>query len=100
MDTGYGLSVGIIGDYLNGEDKPLLAALQRCASMSKDKCSLFNHGKDAIYIYRNASSIAEAESHIKACDDKIKTFFPGYDVDVFIPHQNSWGNFSMQALRN
>jgi hypothetical protein len=100
MDRGYPIAAGIIGDYFDAQDLALYHVLKRCAGMSKDKCALFNHGKDASYIFANSPSVAEAQAQILACDKKIKTYFPDYQVDLFVPHQNSWNSYALQAVRN
>jgi hypothetical protein len=98
MDNNIGVSVGIIGDYVNGQDAALFAALLRCTSLSPDKCALFNHGSNAEYIFGNAVSVAEAKDQIQRCDTKIKSLFPGYTTQLFCPHQNSWNDYAQQAV--
>jgi hypothetical protein len=99
MDNNVAFSAGIIGGFFSGDDVPLYQTLQRCAQMSKDRCALFNHGRDAAYLFGQASSVAEAKAEIKYCDDQIKSLFPGYHVEMMVPHQNSWGQYLLQALR-
>jgi hypothetical protein len=98
MDNSIGVSVGIIGDYVNGQDAALFTALLRCTSLSPDKCALFNHGSNAEYIFGDAVSVAEAKDQIQRCDTKIKTLFSGYSTQLFCPHQNSWNAYAQQAV--
>jgi hypothetical protein len=99
MDREIGVSAGIIGDYFNGSDSQLYSALQRCVSVGADKCALANRGTDSRYKFGAAVSSSEAKAHIESCDAKIKTLFPGYEVPVFIPYQNSWNQHTLEALR-
>lgn len=99
MDRGVAVSAGIIGDYFTGEDVPLYTALQRCASLGPDLCALFNHGADATFTYASATSTAEAYNRMKTCDDKIHTLFNNYKVELFVPHQNSWNQYTLAAAK-
>lgn len=99
MNNNLGVSAGIISDVFDAQDSALYAVLQRCAAMSKDKCALFNHGKDASYIFADAPSVASAKAQIQVCDAKIKQYFNNYQVEMFIPHQNSWGQNLLTALK-
>jgi hypothetical protein len=99
MDRGVGVSAGIIGDYVNGEDPAIYAALLRCASMNPEKCALFNHGSNAKFVFGNSTSVQEAKEQIENCDKKIKMLFPGYDIQMFTPHQNSWNSYAFEAVK-
>jgi hypothetical protein len=90
MERNIGVSVGIIGSFVNGDDPVLYSALQRCVAAGSDKCALFNHGSDAAYIFGTAASVEEAKEQIQGCDTKIRSLFPGYRPQLFAPHQNSW----------
>jgi hypothetical protein len=94
------VSVGIIGNYVNGKDTVIMGALNRCVAKGADKCAIFNHGSDALYHFGDAKSVAEAQLQIKQCDDKIKSLFPGYLPELFVPHENSWAPSTITALQN
>jgi hypothetical protein len=100
IDNGVGISVGIISDSFTGQDPVIYNALKRCEAQGMDKCTIWNHGTDAAYHYGEAASVAEAQQKVQACDTKIKTIFPGYQPFLMVPHENSWGPFLLQALRN
>ena len=99
VDRGYGLSAGIIGQYFNGADTNLYNALWRCVNAGADKCAIFNHGWDDSFEFATANSVAQARTPIQNCETKIKTYFPGYNLEVFVPHQNSWNKHTLTALR-
>ncbi len=99
MDKGVAVSAGIIGDYVTGEDDVIMTPLKRCVNLGTSKCALFNHGADASYTYGSATSTSQAYTRMKTCDDKIKTLFPGYTVDLFVPHQNSWNQYTLAAAK-
>jgi hypothetical protein len=94
------VSVGIIGNYVSGTDPVIMGALNRCIAKGADKCAIFNHGSDAAYHFGEAKSVAEAQLQIKQCDDKIKSLFPGYVPELFVPHENSWAASTITALQN
>jgi hypothetical protein len=94
------VSVGIIGNYVNGGDPVIMGALNRCIAKGSDKCAIFNHGSDAAYHFGEAKSVAEAQLQIKQCDDKIRSLFPGYVPELFVPHENSWAASTITALQN
>jgi hypothetical protein len=100
IDNGVGISVGIISDSFTGQDPVIYDALKRCEAQGMDKCTIWNHGTDAAYHYAEAASVAEAQQKVQACDTKIRTIFPGYQPFLMVPHENSWGEFLLQALRN
>jgi hypothetical protein len=100
IDNGVGVSVGIISDSFTGKDPVIYNALTRCIAQGMDKCALWNHGTDAAYHFGEATSVAEAQQHVQSCDTKIKTVFPGYQPFLMVPHENSWGPYLLQALRN
>jgi hypothetical protein len=100
IDNGVGISVGIISDSFSGQDPVIYNALKRCVAQGMDKCTIWNHGTDAAYHYGEAASVAEAQQKVQACDTKIKTIFPGYQPFLMVPHENSWGPYLLQALRN
>jgi hypothetical protein len=100
IDNGVGVSVGIISDSFTGQDPIIYDALKRCEAQGMDKCTIWNHGTDAAYHFGEASSVADAQQHVQSCDTKIKTIFPGYQPFLMVPHENSWGPFLLQALRN
>jgi hypothetical protein len=100
IDNGVGVSVGIISDTFNGADSIVYDALKRCVAQGMDKCAIWNHGQDAAFRYGEATSLEEVQQRVQACDTKIKTYFPGYEPFLMAPHQNSWGPFLLQALRN
>ncbi len=99
MDRGIAVSAGIIGNYVTGQDVPLYNALKRCVGLGPYKCALFNHGADASFTYSSATSVSDAYTRMKSCDDKIKSLFPGYEVDLFVPHQNAWNQYTLQAVK-
>jgi len=99
MDKGVAVSAGIIGDYVTGEDDVIMTPLKRCVNLGTSKCALFNHGADASYTYGSATSTSQAYTRMKTCDDKIKALFPGYTVDLFVPHQNSWNQYTLAAAK-
>jgi hypothetical protein len=99
MDNNIGVSVGIIGDYVNGDDPALYTSLLRCVSLGADRCALFNHGSNAQFIFGDSTSVAQAKEQIQKCDTKIKTLFPGYRTQMFTPHQNSWNNYVWKAVQ-
>jgi hypothetical protein len=100
IDNGVAVSVGVIGDYFSGEDPIMYDVLKRCVAQGNDKCAIWNHGTDAVYHYGEAPSVADAQQHVQSCDTKIRTLFPGYEPFLMVPHENSWGPFLLQALRN
>jgi hypothetical protein len=100
IDNGVGVSVGIISNSFTGQDPIIYNALKRCVDQGMDKCAIWNHGTDAAYHFGEAASVQEAQKRIQTCDTKIKTYFPGYQPFLMAPHQNSWGPFLLQALRN
>jgi hypothetical protein len=100
IDNGVGISVGIISDSFTGQDPVIYNALKRCVAQGMDKCTIWNHGTDAAYHYGEAASVAEAQQKVQACDTKIRTVFPGYQPFLMVPHENSWGPYLLQALRN
>jgi hypothetical protein len=100
IDNGVGISVGIISDSFTGQDPIIYNALKRCEAQGMDKCTIWNHGTDAAYHYADATSVAEAQQKVQACDTKIRTIFPGYQPFLMVPHENSWGPYLLQALRN
>jgi hypothetical protein len=100
IDNGVGVSLGIISDSFSGNDPVIYNALTRCVAQGMDKCALWNHGTDAAYHFGEATSVADAQQHVQSCDTKIKTIFPGYQPFLMVPHENSWGPFLLQALRN
>eukprot|EP00599_Poterioochromonas_sp_BG-1_P000031 CAMPEP_0173144554 /NCGR_PEP_ID=MMETSP1105-20130129/7294_1 /TAXON_ID=2985 /ORGANISM="Ochromonas sp., Strain BG-1" /LENGTH=765 /DNA_ID=CAMNT_0014058241 /DNA_START=18 /DNA_END=2315 /DNA_ORIENTATION=+ len=97
MDRGIAVSAGIIGNYFTGEDVPLYSALQRCVGLGPDKCALFNHGEDAAYTYDQATSTSVAYTHMKVCDDKVRSLFSDYQMELFVPHQNAWNQYTLAA---
>jgi hypothetical protein len=100
IDNGVGVGTGIISNNFNGQDSVIYNVLKRCVAQGMDKCAIFNHGADATFPYGLAASVQDAQQRIQACDTKIKTYFPGYQPFLMAPHQNSWGPFLLQALRN
>jgi hypothetical protein len=100
IDNGVAVSVGVIGDYFSGEDPIMYDVLKRCVAQGNDKCAIWNHGTDAVYHYGEAPSVADAQQHVQSCDTKIRTLFPGYEPFLMVPHENSWGPFLLQALKN
>jgi hypothetical protein len=100
IDNEVGISAGIISNSFNGGDPIIYNVLKRCVSVGMDKCTIWNHGTDAVYHYKDAASVEEAQQRVQACDTKIKTYFPGYKPFLMTPHQNSWGPYLLQALKN
>jgi hypothetical protein len=100
IDNNVGISVGIISDSFTGQDPIIYNALKRCVAVGMDKCTIWNHGTDAVFHYGEAASVQEAQQKVQACDTKIKTVFPGYQPFLMVPHQNSWGPYLLQALKN
>jgi hypothetical protein len=100
IDNEVGISAGIISNSFNGADPIIYNVLKRCVSVGMEKCTIWNHGTDAVYHYKDAASVEDAQQRIQACDTKIKTYFPGYEPFLMVPHQNSWGPFLLQALKN
>jgi hypothetical protein len=97
MKNNIGVSLGIIGGFFSGVDKPLYAKIKDCLKLGNYRCSLFNHGTDANYIFANAPSVESAKAQVKTCDDRIRALF-NYETEIMIPHQNSWGPYLIQAL--
>lgn len=99
LDRGISVSAGIIGDHFTGADTKIYSAMQKCVSMAAYKCALHNKGADATFVFSNATSVADAKSRIKSCDDRIKSLFPGYQAEVFVPNKNLWNQYTLQALQ-
>lgn len=99
MNNSIPVSVGIIGNFVTGNDVPLYNTLKKCISLGKDRCALFNHGADAVYYYGSSTSVEDAYTHMKVCDDKVKSLFNGYQMEVFVPHQNSWNQNAITAAQ-
>jgi hypothetical protein len=68
-------------------------------SLAPYKCALHNKGADATFVFSNATSVADAKSRIKSCDDRIKSLFPGYQAEVFVPNKNLWNQYTLQAVQ-
>jgi hypothetical protein len=100
IDNGVGISAGVISDDFNGADPVIYNAMKRCASVGMDKCTIWNHGQDAQFHFAEATSVQDAQQRIQKCDAKIKALFPGYQPFLMTPHQNSWGPYLLQALKN
>jgi hypothetical protein len=100
IDNGVGVSVGMISNNFNGVDPIMYDVLKRCVAHGMEKCAIWNHGMDAAFRYGEATTLAEVQARVEGCDTKIKQFFPGYKPFLMAPHQNSWGPFLIQALKN
>jgi hypothetical protein len=100
IDHNVGVTVGIIAGYVGGQDTVIMDMLHRCIQQSPDKCGVFNHGWDAAYHYgSDPNSVSEAYTHLKQADDQIKVLLPGYQVELFVPHENDWGPYVLQAVK-
>jgi hypothetical protein len=100
IDHNVGVTIGIIAGYVAGQDTVIMDMLHRCIQQSPDKCGVFNHGWDAVYHYgADPKSVAEAYTHLKQADDQIKVLLPGYQVEMFIPHENDYGAYALQAVK-
>jgi hypothetical protein len=100
IDNNVGVSVGMISNSFNGVDPIMYDVLKRCVAVGMDKCAIWNHGMDAAFRYGEATTLEEVQARVEGCDTKIKQFFPGYKPFLMAPHQNSWGPFLIQALKN
>jgi hypothetical protein len=100
IDNNVGVSVGMISNNFNGADPIMYDVLKRCVAQGMEKCAIWNHGMDAAFRYGEATTLAEVQARVEGCDTKIKQFFPGYKPFLMAPHQNSWGPFLIQALKN
>lgn len=99
MDRGIPVTASVFGGKVTGADKTLLSALKRCVSLGADKCGLSNYGVDASYTYDQANSSTVAYNHMKVADDKIHTLFPGYTIETFVPYQNAWNEYTLEAAK-
>jgi hypothetical protein len=100
IDHNVGVTIGIIAGSVAGHDSVIMAMLHRCIQQSPDKCGVFNHGWDAVYHYgADPKSAADAYAHLKQADDQIKLLLPSYQVEMFVPHENDWGSYALQAVK-
>ncbi len=97
MNNSIAVTAGIIGNFFTGADVPLYNTLTRCANLGKDKCALFNHGADAVYLFGNSDNVSNQVAQMKICDDRVRLLFSNYQMEVFVPNQNSWNQYTMQA---
>jgi hypothetical protein len=97
IDNKVGVTASIIANAFNGADAAVYTALKKCVSVGPSKCALANRGWDSTYLFNNATSVAAAKTQIQKADTKIKTFFPDYDLLTFVPYQNAWNTFTIQA---
>eukprot|EP01042_Synura_sphagnicola_P033463 gene33463-42973_t len=70
MNNSIAVTAGIIGNFFTGADVPLYNTLTRCANLGKDKCALFNHGADAVYLFGNSNNVSNQVAQMKICDDR------------------------------
>jgi hypothetical protein len=98
ISNNFGVSAGIIGNYLTGGDVPLYNALKQCAALPKSQCALFNRGSDAVFNFVTTTGVANAKGQICGADQVIQTLFNGYQAEVFAPFQNGWTQDLIQAL--
>jgi hypothetical protein len=97
IDNKVGVTANIIASAFNGADSSLYTALKKCVSVGPSKCALGNRGWDSSYLFNTATSVAQAKTEIQKADEKIKSFFPDYDLLTFVPYQNAWNSFTIQA---
>ena len=99
VGNGYAINAGIIAGHFTGQDTSLYAALQACISLGSDKCGIFNHGEDSTFLFSNATSVADAKARISTAHKQILKLFPDYNLNVFLPNENAWNEYTLQALR-
>ena len=99
MNRGVRIAVGVIGDFLSGNDINLFQTVQQCVSLGANKCTLFNHGANAEYLFGSSTSVDTQKLLIQSCDRKVKDLFNNYQMEVFVPHQNSWNEYTLLALQ-
>jgi len=100
MDNNIAVTAGIIGGYFTGTDPVIYNPILRCTQMDKNKCALFNHGVDAVYMFGNGGSVAEEQAILQTCDSKIRSIYPGYFTEVMVPNENSWNAYTLTAVDN
>ena len=96
MQTRTKMSVGVIGSVF-GTDDLLVRTIAQC--VDRGFCEVFNHGWDAKTRFGETDDLALMERMIGDCDQVIRDSI-GYAPKTLVPHQNSWSNFLLVAMRN
>jgi hypothetical protein len=98
IDAKIGVTAAIIAKVFNGQDSLVYTALKRCITVGPGRCAIANRGWDNTPA-SSFFSISSAKTAILKADDKIRTYFPNYDVLTYIPYKDQWNSNMLNALK-